>query len=396
MIIPSKRTEKIHYAIREIVEKSRQLEKKGIKVLPLNIGDPMKFDFSIPMHMQEAVKKGLADTGSYSYATGIPEALDAIKKEASRDHRCDVSTDDIAVTNGLSEGITFALGCLLNPGENILLPRPVYPMYTAAASYNDAECNFYDLDEENSWMPDVGDIRKNVNDKTQAIVVINPNNPTGGVYSKKNLKAVLDIAAENKLVVFADEIYSKMVYDDMPFYPMASLTKDAPVVAMNGLSKSYLCPGWRAGWLVFHDPQQQMQEYKNAVFRVLRARLCPVHPTQLAIKPALEGPQDHLPLVNKKLKERAQITYKMLNEIDGISCVKPKGAFYAFPKIDVPVPDREFVEGFLMDKHVMMVYGSGFGQKEGTKHFRVVFLPEPHVLEDAYNRLADYMKKIRQ
>lgn len=395
-ITPSQRTEHIHYAIREVVELGKEIEKKGHKVIKLNIGDPIKYDFEIPTHILESVKKRLSESGSYTDSIGITEAKEAVKKEESKHAKFPYSEEDVVLTNGGSEAITVAIGSLVNPGENLLTPMPSYPLYTQVLNYFHGETNDYFLNEEDRWMPDLDDIRKKINDKSMGIVLINPNNPTGAVYSKKRIQSIIDIAGEHNLVVFSDEIYSKLVYGDGEFHSAASLSKDVPVVTLNGLSKSYLMPGWRAGWMVFHDPSQVMQEYKDAVKRVFRTRLSGIHPTQFAIKPALEGHQEHLAPTIKKLAERAELTYKRLNEMDGVSVVKPSGAFYAFPKLDIPITDREFVEGLLKEKHVMTVYGSGFGQMPGTKHLRVVTLAQPATLEEAYDRMADYIKKIRK
>lgn len=392
-IIPSKRTEKIKYAIRDLVVEAQKLEKQGKKILYLNIGDPMKFDFHTPRHMVDAVVKNEGQSEGYADSLGLNEGRIAVAKEAGRKGINGITEEDVLISNGSSEGIMLCLGALMNPGENVLTPLPGYPLYNALVNYFDGQYNPYLLDEENDWQIDIDDVKKKINSRTKGIIIINPNNPTGSLYSKSTLKDLVNLAAQRNLVIFSDEIYDKLVLDGEKHYSAASLTDEVPVVTFNGLSKSYLCPGWRVGWSIFSGPQEATSDYKEACKKLARARLSSVYPTQYAINPALEGDQSHLKATNAKLKERRDFTFKRLNEIDKISLVKPKGAFYAFPKIDVPVPDEKFVLDLVRETGVLVVHGSGFGQKEGAKHFRSVFLPEVKVLEEAYGKIEGFMKK---
>jgi alanine-synthesizing transaminase len=253
--------------------------------------------------------------------------------------------------------------------------------------------NQYMTSEENGWQPDLDDLRKRVNDKTRAIIVINPNNPTGSLYSKETLEEIIDIANEHDLVIFADEIYNKIIFDGERHHPIASLSDDVPVVTLGGLSKNYLVPGWRVGWNVFTGHVDARRDFQEAAFKLGRARLCAVGPLQYAVKPALEGPQDHIVDMNRRLEERRNFMVSRFNEIDGFSCVKPGGAFYAFPKFDLPIDDdKKFVYDILHKKHILAVFGTGFGYPK-PDHFRIVFLPPMEVLEESFNKLEEYVKE---
>ncbi len=393
IITPAKRTANITYAIRDVVIKAKELEKKGSKILSLNIGDPMKFDFSVPQHMAKAVFESIKNGVAQAYADshGVDEARDAIAKDMSKSH-ASLTKEDIVMTNGSSEAINLAVGALLNPGENILVPCPSYPLYNASLTYHEGMINFYYLDEDNGFQPHIEDMKRKINDKTRAIVLIDPNNPTGALCSKKTVQEVINLAGQHNLVIFADEAYSKILFDGKEHYPAASLAKDVPVLTLGSLSKNYLCPGWRVGWIAFTG--NGIEEYKKAVFQLARARLCAVSPQQYAVKAALEGSQTHIKVMNEKLQQRRDITFRRLNEIKGISCVKPQGAFYAFPQIHAKISsDKDFVYQFLEEEKVLTVFGSGFGQKPGTQHFRIVFLPDEKTLAEAYDRLERFMKR---
>ena len=391
MLNPANRTKKITYAIRDVVEAAKKQEKLGKKVIYLNIGDPLKYDFHTPEHMIKSVENSWSKSSSYADSMGLLEARRAISKEAKRLNIPSISEEDVIITSGGSEGITMAIGALVNNGENILTPSPGYPLYQSTLNYLEIEMNEYFLDEENDWQPDIEDMKSKINEKTRGIVIINPNNPTGSVYSKETLLKIIDLAKEHNLLIFSDETYDKLVLDDDEFYAVGSLTNEVPVVTINTLSKSYLCPGWRVGWVVFSNCNM---EYVNAVKQLARARLSINHPMQYAVKPALEGPQDHVEYMKNELRKRRDITYNRLNSIPGISCVKPKGAFYAYPKINVSIEsDKEFVLDFLNEYQVLFVNGSGFGQKPNTFHFRVVFAASEEALNTAFDRLEKYMKE---
>jgi len=394
-IIPATRTRDIKYAVRDVVLAAQKLEKQGRKILYLNIGDPIKYDFQTPTHLFEAVDKARNISSSYSDSMGDLNARKAIAREAVRKGIKNIVSDDVLIANGASEAIMMAMGSLLNGGENILTPSPGYPLYTGLVSFYGAKMNEYYLDEENGWQPDVEDMAEKINNKTKGIILINPNNPTGSLTGEKTIKEIIKLARDHDLVLFSDEIYDKILFDNETHHSTAALADDVPVLTFNGLSKSYLAPGWRVGWVVFHDPTEVMKDYRDAIAKIARTRLCSVHPKQHAIKAALEGDHSHLTHMNeKKLKERRDFTYKRLNEIPGISCVKPKGAFYAFPRIDVPIDnDEKFVLDLLDEQNVLVVHGSGFGQKPDTHHFRIVFLPDMNILEKAYNGIEEFMKK---
>jgi alanine-synthesizing transaminase len=391
----AKRTEGITYAVRDIVVIAQEVAKTGKEMLYLNIGDPNKFDFETPAHLIEAVHKAMLDNeNGYSPSSGIPSAVKAIEREADRNGIR--SVHDLFVTSGGSEAIEICLTALVDRGDNVLVPYPGYPLYEAVISKLEAKLNPYYLDEDNGWQPDVDDIRRKIDDRTRAIVLINPNNPTGAVYSEKTLRAVLELAQEKGLVVFSDEIYDKMILDDKRHISIASLDPDAPVVTFNGLSKGFLSPGWRIGWGVVSGREATLKPYLAAINRILRARLCASHPMQHAIAPALDGENEFIGHVKSKLRTRRDITHKMLNSVPGISCVKPEGAFYAFPKLEIEGEDLDFVKGLIRETGVVTVHGSGFGQKPGTKHLRVVFLPPEDVLEKAYSAMLGYLGRHRK
>jgi len=393
-ITPAERTEKVTYAIRDVVVEADKLKKQGKKILHLNIGNPNIFDFQTPRHMIDAVNKAMiANLSGYANSMGVPEAREAVSKEVGRLGIKDITLDDVLVTTGVSEGIELAMNALVNPGENILTPCPGYPVYIAIVHKLGASLNQYSTSEENGWQPDVEDIRKRINEKTKGIVVINPNNPTGSLYSRKTLEEIIDLANEHSLVIFSDEIYNKILFDGEEHHSTASLANDIPILTFGGLSKNYVVPGWRIGWTIFSGPDNEISEFKEAVYKLARARLSAPGPFQYAIKPALEGPQNHIPEMVRKLEKRRNLLYKRLNEIEGFSCVKPKGAFYAFPKIELDIKDdKEFVLDLLRKKYILTVFGTGFGYPK-PDHFRIVFLPPLEILEESMNKLEEYVKE---
>jgi len=388
----AERTKDIKYAVRDIILIAEKAASQGKKMTYLNIGDPIKFDFKTPRHIIEAtynaMKKGF--TG-YSPSSGIDEAIESVRNEA---HRKGIDNiQDIFITNGGSEAIEIALTSLVNPDENVLVPSPGYPLYTAVLTKLGTGINPYSLDEENDWQPDINDIKRKIDKNTKAIILINPNNPTGAVYTRETLTRIVDLALEHNLVIFSDEIYDKLVFDAEEHISTACISKEASVLTFGGLSKSYLSPGLRIGWCVVSGKEENLGDYYRAMQKLTRARLCANHPEQYAIKPALEGDQSHIKEANAKLKLRADITYQMLNAIPNIKCIKPKGTFYAFPKIDVAVSDEKFVSDLIYETGVVVVHGGGFGQKQGTKHFRIVFLPEEDVLRKACKKIRQFMSK---
>jgi len=396
VIKPAVRTEKITYAVRDIIVLANEVAKTGKEMLYLNIGDPNLYDFEPPRHMVDATYNAmLRNKNGYSPSSGIKEAVEAIEREAERKGIKNVQ--DVFVTTGASEAIELAVTALVNQGENILTPTPGYPLYTAIASKLQAFENPYYLNESNGWQPDIDDIKSKINDKTKGIIIINPNNPTGSNNSPETLKELVDLAVEKNLVIFADEIYDKLLFDGQKHLSIASINPDAPVVTFGGLSKNYMVPGFRIGWGVVSGQKEMLKDYIEAINKMLRARLSANHPEQYGIKPALEGDQSHITIAMEKLHRRRDMTFEMLNSVEGISCVKPEGAFYAFPKIELEKQnDNHFVAELIKETGVVVVPGTGFGQVPGTNHMRVVFLPQDDVLEKAYNNIVEFYKKYKE
>src|SRR5438132_1381768 len=391
-ITPAQRLDNLRYAIRDLVGLADQVKQQGHKVLYLNVGDPNIFDFAPPAHVVEAAYRAMRNNkNGYAPSAGVPEALEAIRNEAERNGI--TSVQNVFVTNGAGEAVDLCLTALLNPGENVLTPSPDYPLYTAVLCKTAAEMNSYYLNEEDGWQPDLDDIRRKINSKTRAIVLINPNNPTGALCTRKMLGQIADIAREHNLLIIADEIYDKLILDGGEHSSIAAVAPDVPVVTIGGLSKNYLAPGWRIGWGIVSGEASAVKPYAEGIHRLLRSRLCANHPEQYAIKPALEGPQDHLPRVLKKLRARRDLTVKCGNSTPRVSCVAPSGACYASPRPDIPEGDDVFVKELLLKKHVLVVHGSGFGQKPGTKHFRIVFLPDEQTLTKAYRSIAEFTRE---
>ncbi|MFH1445217.1 MAG: aminotransferase class I/II-fold pyridoxal phosphate-dependent enzyme [Nanoarchaeota archaeon] len=391
MVEVAKRTENVTYAIRDVVVEADKMKKQGHKILHLNIGDPNVFGHKPPESLIEAVVQAMKDNkNGYAHSMGVQEAREAILKESER-KGIKTNIDSIITTTGASEGITLCMQSLVNSGENILTPCPGYPLYNSVTNLLEAEHNHYMMDENNEWQPDIDDMKKKVNDKTKGIVIINPNNPTGALYSRQTLQEIVDIANEKDLVIFSDEIYDKLVFDGERLNATASLSDDVPVVTFGGLSKNYIAPGWRAGWMIFSGAENRIGPLRETVAKLSRARLCAPHPFQYAIKPALEHEEKSALKMRDKMQINRDITHKLLNEIEGISCVKPKGSFYAFPKIEKPIEnDKKWVIDLLHQKHILVVHGTGFGYPT-PDHFRVVFLAQPEMLEEAYAKIGEFV-----
>src|SRR6266568_3784677 len=391
-ITPAQRLDNLRYAIRDLVGLADQVKQQGHKVLYLNVGDPNIFDFAPPAHVVEAAYRAMRDNkNGYAPSAGVPEALEAIRNEAERNGI--TSVQNVFVTNGAGEAVDMCLTALLNPGENVLTPSPDYPLYTAVLCKVGAEMNSYFLNEEDGWQPELDDIRRKINSRTRAIILINPNNPTGALCTRKMLEQIAEIARQHNLLIIADEIYDKLILDGAEHISIAAVAPDVPVVTIGGLSKNYLAPGWRIGWGIVSGEASAVKPYIEGIHKLLRARLSANHPEQHAIKAALEGPQDHLIEVRKKLSSRRDLTVKWCNSTPRVSCMSPRGAFYAFPRLDIPEGDNVFVKGLLVQKHVLVVHGSGFGQKPGTKHIRIVFLPDEKILGKAYESIAEFIQK---
>jgi alanine-synthesizing transaminase len=392
-IAPAKCMANVSYAIRDLAVVADQVARQGHKILYLNIGDPCKFDFPTPPHMIEAVERAMHEGyNGYGESLGERTALKAIRAQAEA--RGFQNIQGVMVGYGSGDVIDHCLTALVNPGDNVLTPCPDYPLYGAVLGKLGAEPNSYFLSEENGWQPDVEDIAARINPRTKAILLINPNNPTGAIYSRDTLEKVAELARKHNLLILADEIYDRLIIDDeCEHISIATIAPDLPVITFNGLSKAYLVPGWRIGWAVATGPAEALGDYLEAVYKLLRARLSAPHPFMRAVAPALEGPQDHLKVVREKLRRRRDLTVEWAARTPRVSLVAPRGAFYAFPKLDIPEEDKKFVTELLQQKHVLCVHGSGFGQRAGTRHMRIVFLPQEEVLEQAYSGITDFISQ---
>src|ERR1700716_185682 len=391
-VTAAKRLDSVRYAIRDLACVADEVIKQGHTVLPLNVGTTHNFYFHTPPHIIDSAHKAMRDgKNGYAPSAGIPEALDAIRGETVRKGISTVR--DVFVTSGVSETVDLCISALVNPGEDILTPKPDYPLYSAVLCKLGVAINAYDLNEDDAWQPELADIERKLTPRTRGIVLINPNNPTGSLCSRQMLEQIAELPGRHNLVVFADEIYDKLILEDTPHIAFAAVAPDVPCITFGGMSKNYLVPGWRIGGGIVSGDATAIKSYTEGIHRLLRARLCANHPEQYAIKPALEGPQDHLIEVQRKLRSRRDLTQKWCESTPRVSCVAPRGAFYAFPRIDIPESDEVFVKDLIRQKHVMVVHGSGFGQKPGTQHFRIVFLPDEKTLTSAYAGIADFIRE---
>ncbi|MCW4023562.1 MAG: aminotransferase class I/II-fold pyridoxal phosphate-dependent enzyme [Candidatus Bathyarchaeota archaeon] len=391
------RAKNIEYAIRDVMVYTKQLIKDGKKIYYLNIGDPAAFDFKTPASFKEAACNAIANEDNfYSPSEGMPELRQAVAHKEKKINNVDITADDVLVTDGISEGIQMLLGAIVEKGDEILVPGPTYPPYISYTQFFDGTPISYETIEAENWHPNIDDLRKKITPKTRAIVIINPNNPTGAVYDKKTLKEIIDLAGEHNLPVFSDEIYDQLTYEG-EFASAANISKDVPVVGLNGFSKVYQMTGWRLGYMYFKGEGKQLEQLKDGVEKQCRSRICANTPVQIAATAALNGPQDFVKDIVDRLRQRRDFSYKRLNEIEGISTSKPEGAFYIFPKIhEVGTrwkTDMDFVAELLKETGVLIVNGSGFDPIYGNGHARIVFLPPIDVLEEAYNALEQFMKK---
>jgi len=397
MIKASKRSHSVSYAIRDVLLPANELEKKGIEILKLNIGDPNAYDFDTPDHIKDAMYQAAKDGfNGYAPSEGYKELRQAITDREKKRNNVDYRLDDVCVTTGVTEALQILLNASLDPNDELLIPSPTYPQYTLITRVNDALPIPYRCIEEEGWQPDVDQIRKKISNRAKGIVIINPNNPTGALYSRKVIKEIIDIAGEFQVPIISDEIYDDLTFDGQQC-ATASLAKEVPVITFNGFSKVYLMPGWRIGYVLFHH-SGELNEVQDAFMRIARSRLCASSICQKACVQALKGPQDHIGETNKKLRERRDFAYKRINEIEGISTAKPDGAFYIFPKIEAMQKglwrdDKEFVLDLLHEAHVLVVNGSGFCTVYGKGHFRAVILPPLETLEKAFDKLEAFMKK---
>lgn len=393
----TERVRTIEYAIRDVLVFAKQVAKTGKKIYYLNIGDPVAFDFETPPHIRQALTKAVEEgANAYSPSEGLPELRQAISQKEKRVNNVDVATDDIIITEGISEGIQMIMAALLDAGDEILLPGPTYPPYISYAKFFGAKPITYETIEENGWQPNTDDLRRKISKKTRAIVIINPNNPCGALYDEKVVKEIISIAGEYHIPILSDEIYDQIVYEKK-LVSTACLAKDVPVIGLNGFSKAYLMTGWRLGYVYFHSRNNELEELKQGVEKEARIRLCANTPVQKAGIAALNGPQDHIKETNRKLRERRDYAWRRLNEIDGISCAKPEAAFYVFPKIHTVgslwKTDMEFAVQLLKETGVLFVHGSGFDPVYGAGHVRGVILPPVEILQQALGELEAFMKR---
>ena len=391
------RAKNIEYAIRDVISHTQQLVRDGKKIYYLNIGDPAAFDFKTPQYVKDALCEAIEhDNNYYSPSEGRPELREAIVGKEKRVNNVDITADNVLVTEGISEGIQMILAALVERGDEILFPGPTYPPYISYTKFFDGTPVAYETIEKEGWQPNIDDLRRKISAKTRAIVITNPNNPTGSVYGKKIVQEMLNIAGEHELIVLSDEIYDQLTYEK-EFASAACLSKDVPVVGLNGFSKVYQMTGWRLGYMYFKDQGKQLDDLRLGVEKQCRIRLCANTPVQIAGAAALNGPQDFVKGIVDKLKERRDYAWKRLNEIEGITTPKPEGAFYIFPKIhDVGIrwrTDMQFVVELLKETGVLIVNGSGFDPIYGKGHARLVFLPPIQELEEAFNGIERFMKK---
>jgi alanine-synthesizing transaminase len=391
------RSKAIEYAIRDVIVNAGPITKTGKKMFYLNIGDPVAFDFPTPQHIKQAMIEAVqSGNNNYSPSEGVPELRQTIVEKEKRVNDVNVSADNVLITSGVSEGIRMLLSSLIEKGDELLVPGPPYSPYISYSKVYDGTPVSYETIEEENWQPNIDDMRSKISEKTRAIVINNPNNPTGALYRRKTVKQMLNVAGEHDLLVLSDEIYDQIRYVK-DYVSTAHLAKDLPVVGLNGFSKVYLMTGWRLGYMYFYDPNDELQELKKAIEKEQRIRICASTPAQIAGIAALRGPQDHVKELVEKLRVRRDYAWNRLNEIEGVSCAKPEGAFYVFPKIhDVGSKwktDMAFAVELLKETGVLLVHGSGFDPVYGAGHVRGVFLPPIEMLEQAFNEIERFIKK---
>lgn len=383
-----------------VLQEAKRLEEEGHQILKLNIGNPAPFGFSAPDEIFYDVIQNLSAAQGYSDSKGLYSARKAIMQECQRLNVPHIEIDDIYLGNGVSELITISMQALINDGDEVLIPSPDYPLWTASVSLSGGNPVYYVCDEEADWYPSISDIQSKINSRTRAIVIINPNNPTGSVYSQEILLELIDLARRNKLIIFADEIYSKIIYDDAEFIPIASLSEDIFTVSFNGLSKSYRLAGFRSGWMILSGPKHLAKSYIEGLEILTNMRLCANVPAQYAVQTALGGYQsiNELILPGGRLKQQRDATWELLKQIPGVSCVKPMGAIYLFPRLDPAVykieNDVSLILDILEQEKILLVQGSAFNIQDNN-HFRIVFLPREDELQKAIHQITNVLEQYR-
>jgi alanine-synthesizing transaminase len=384
-----------------IMDAARQMEEEGHKIIRLNIGNLAVFGFDAPEEIQQDMIHNLGNASGYSDSKGIFAARKAVMHETQKQGIAGVTMDDIYLGNGASELIAMSTNALLNDGDELLLPAPDYPLWTAATSLSGGTPVHYLCDEANGWMPDLDDIRRKITPRTKGIVVINPNNPTGALYSDSLLKAIVAIAREHGLVILADEVYDKVLYDGVKHTAIASLSDDVLTLTFNSLSKSYRSCGYRAGWMVVSGDKKMATDYIEGLTMLSNMRLCANVPGQYAIQTALGGYQSINELVSEggRLRRQRDLAYELITAIPGVTCVKPQAALYMFPRLDPKIypiqDDRQFFLELLQETRVMLVQGTGFNWAS-PDHFRIVFLPHEDDLREAIGRIAKFLASYRK
>ncbi|TXI72219.1 MAG: pyridoxal phosphate-dependent aminotransferase [Limnohabitans sp.] len=401
-VLKSAKLANVCYDIRgPIMDRARQMEEEGHKIIKLNIGNLAVFGFDAPEEIQQDMIRNLPNSAGYSDSKGIFAARKAVMHETQKQGVKGVTLDDIYLGNGASELIVMATNALLDNGDELLLPAPDYPLWTAAASLSGGTPVHYMCQESNGWMPDLSDIRERITPRTKGIVVINPNNPTGALYSRELLLGIVQIAREHGLVIFADEVYDKVLYEDVHHTPIASLSEDVLTLTFNSLSKSYRSCGYRAGWMVVSGDKKPAQDYIEGLNMLSNMRLCANVPGQWAVQTALGGYQSINELVGEggRLRKQRDLAYELITAIPGVSCVKPQAALYMFPRLDPKIypiqDDQKFFLDLLEETRVMLVQGSGFNWPE-PDHFRIVFLPHEDDLREAIGRVARFLEGARK
>ena len=394
--------ENVLYDVRgPVVDEANRMEENGMRVLKLNIGNPAPFGFQAPEEVIQDIRDNIVNCQGYSDSRGIFAARKAIMQYAQLKHIPNVQMKDIFTGNGASELIQLSLNALLNTGDEVLIPSPDYPLWTACTNLAGGKAVHYICDESSDWYPDTADIESKITPKTKAIVVINPNNPTGALYPKELLEKIVDVARRHELIIFSDEIYDRLVMDGEQHISTASLAPDLFCITFSGLSKSHMVCGFRVGWMILSGNKEIAKDYIAGINMLSNMRLCSNVPGQSIIQTALGGYQsvNEYIVPGGRIYEQREYIYKAINDIPGLSAVKPKAAFYLFPKIDVKkfdiVNDQQFALDFLREKRVLIVPGSGFNWKQ-PDHFRLVYLPRVEILSEATDKLADFLATYRQ